>query len=49
MFNQNNNNNDVSSQADSFNTFISFSYKSQRVRVIKDENGEPWFVAKDVL
>lgn len=27
---------------------ISFDYEEQDVRVIRDENGEPWFVAKDV-
>lgn len=27
---------------------IPFNYKSETVRVIQDENGEPWWVAKDV-
>jgi len=27
---------------------IPFEYEKQDVRVIRDENGEPWFVAKDV-
>lgn len=27
---------------------IPFEYKRQKFRVFPDENGEPWFVAKDV-
>ena len=25
-----------------------FNFQSNEVRVVKDDNGEPWFVAKDV-
>ena len=27
---------------------IPFNYKSKTVRVIQDENGDPWWVAKDI-
>ena len=27
---------------------IPFEYESKQIRVIQDENGEPWWVAKDV-
>lgn len=27
---------------------IPFNYKSETVRVIQDENGEPWWVAKNI-
>lgn len=25
-----------------------FNFQSNEIRVVKDDNGEPWFVAKDV-
>lgn len=25
-----------------------FEFKNARIRTLKDENGDPWFVAKDV-
>ena len=30
------------------NQIIPFEYEDKKVRVVKDEKGEPWFVAKDV-
>lgn len=30
------------------NQIIPFNYNQQQIRVLKDEKGEPWFVAKDV-
>ena len=30
------------------NNIIPFKYKEQEIRIIQDEQGEPWWVAKDV-
>ena len=31
------------------NQLVAFDFESHSVRVVMDENGEPWFVAADVL